>query len=65
MQRLYVPLDSREVTALLEMAQAALRRPHDQARLILRQEMQRAGYLPAEAGPSAQPREADHAAAGV
>ncbi len=43
--RIVLPLEQREYTALLEMAVKELRNPADQARFILRQKLQRRGLL--------------------
>jgi hypothetical protein len=43
--RLKLPLEQEEYTALLKMAGDELRNPTDQARFILRQELERRGLL--------------------
>ena len=59
MSRVTIPLRDEERKALLELALSELPRPADQARFILRKELERRGLLPA-AAKSEQP-EADHA----
>lgn len=44
--RLKLPLEQAEYTALLKVAGDELRNPIDQARFILRQELERRGLLP-------------------
>lgn len=51
-QRIYVPLNKDEVSALLSIATASCRHPGEQARFILRQELQRRGLLPIEPAES-------------
>jgi hypothetical protein len=46
--RLKLPLEQAEYTALLEAAEKELRNPADQARFILRPELERRGLLPAD-----------------
>jgi hypothetical protein len=46
--RLKLPLEQAEYTALLKIAGNELRNPVDQARFILRQELERRGLLKAE-----------------
>ncbi len=52
--RLKLPLEQAEYTALLKVAGDELRNPIDQARFILRQELERRGLLP-QIEPPAQP----------
>jgi hypothetical protein len=53
--RIVLPLEQREYTALLEVAVKELRNPADQARFILRQELERRGLLPiADGGRQAE-----------
>lgn len=44
-QRIYVPLDKTEITALFKMAGSQCRRPHEQIRFIVRKALQLGGYL--------------------
>lgn len=43
--RLRIPLEQREYSALLKMAQAELRSPDDQIRYVLREELRHRGLL--------------------
>jgi uncharacterized protein (UPF0216 family) len=43
--RIKLPLEQREYSALLKLSKAQLRSPDDQARYILRQELERCGLL--------------------
>jgi hypothetical protein len=55
--RLKLPLEQAEYTALLKIAGDELRNPIDQARFILRQELERRGLLKADSAPVALPAE--------
>ena len=46
--RITIPLEQRERAALMQLAEAELRTPRDQARHILRCELERIGLLSAE-----------------
>ncbi len=46
--RINVPLDSRELRALIHMAQAECRHPREQARYLLREALREHGSLPAD-----------------
>lgn len=46
--RVNVPLDRRELTALVQMAEADCRHPREQLRYLLREEACRRGLLPRE-----------------
>jgi hypothetical protein len=48
LSRLKLVLEQDEFAALYQMARAELRTPSEQARYMLRQELQRTGLLPAE-----------------
>jgi hypothetical protein len=50
--RIKLTLEQDEYSALLKMAVSELRNPPDQARHILRQELSRRGYLPADPIPA-------------
>lgn len=50
--RLKLPLEQAEYTALLKVAGDELRNPIDQARFILRQELERRGLLPQIESPA-------------
>jgi hypothetical protein len=50
--RLKLPLEQAEYTALLKVAGDELRNPTDQARFILRQELERRGLLTATEPPA-------------
>lgn len=53
--RLRLTLEQDEYSALLKIAVAELRNPEDQARFIIRRELERAGLLPASVTAQAQP----------
>lgn len=46
--RVNVPLDNRELTALVQMSEADCRHPREQLRYLLREEAYRRGLLPKE-----------------
>ena len=55
LRRIVVSLSGAERSALTELAERELREPRDQARLILRCELERLGLLPpADIGDAAQ-----------
>ena len=54
MSRLYVTLRDEEHNALMKMASVELRDPRDQARLVIRQELVRRGYLKESQAPVSQ-----------
>jgi hypothetical protein len=57
--RLKLPLEQAEYTALLKMAGDELRNPIDQARFILRQELERRGLLVIETQADPDPARVD------
>ncbi len=62
--RLKLPLDQAEYSALLKVSQDELRNPVDQARFILRQELERRGLVPTNLAPLVtEPPEHDHSEA--
>lgn len=53
--RITVPLDTAELAALVQLSHDEKRHPRDQAAVLIRRELERAGLLPADM-PTARPQ---------
>ena len=65
LRKIVISLDGAERSALAHLAEQELRTPRDQARFVLRRELERLGFLSAEYQPATEHDVREPAAEGV